>query len=351
MALISFIVTNDNTICAFANGRAFQPIAKDHPNYDAVRDAICKDDVELLAKLTDIPKAVERFTAGDVEIRDGVVFYDGHALDNGLTQRILTLMREKFPFEPMLLFLKNLMDNPSKKAVDELYDFLAHQALPITDDGCFLGYKRVRDNYFDIYTGKIDNHVGETPEMKRNQVDDNREVGCSDGLHVGAINYVRGYSGSGCENGGHVMIVKVNPKDVVSVPKDSNCEKLRACRYEVIDEYKGDLIDAPVYKSSGKPASPQDWDEEEEDDEYEDEYEDDDDGDEDDDWNDDNEDDDDSDEDDDCFAGFAGFGSGVSFPPDEEPLPETNPGDEPPSASPDQPRDFDDHSQWPIGGN
>ena len=45
-----------------------------------------------------------------------------------------------------------------------------------------------------------------------------------------------------------IVIVKINPKDVVSVPNDCNCEKLRTCRYEVVGEYQGELL-KPLYKS------------------------------------------------------------------------------------------------------
>jgi len=34
------------------------------------------------------------------------------------------------------------------------------------------------------------------------------------------------------------MIVKINPRDVVSIPTDYQDSKGRCCRYEVIDEHK-----------------------------------------------------------------------------------------------------------------
>jgi hypothetical protein len=95
--------------------------------------------------------------------------------------------------------------------------------------------------------------------MTRAKVDDNRSVGCSQGLHAGALNYVAGYGS--LDAGDKIVIVKINPKDVVSVPNDCNCEKLRTCRYEVVAEYKDDWrskIDrgesgwnSPLYSSNG----------------------------------------------------------------------------------------------------
>ena len=34
------------------------------------------------------------------------------------------------------------------------------------------------------------------------------------------------------------MIVKINPADVVSVPKDCDCQKLRTSRYEVVKDFE-----------------------------------------------------------------------------------------------------------------
>jgi broad specificity phosphatase PhoE len=42
------------------------------------------------------------------------------------------------------------------------------------------------------------------------------------------------------------MICKIDPADVVSVPLDSEHQKVRCCKYEVVGEYDGDLIPAVV---------------------------------------------------------------------------------------------------------
>jgi hypothetical protein len=146
-------------------------------------------------------------------------------------------MREGLPHEPLLNFFKNLMDNPSKRAVDELYDFLEAGELPITEDGHFLAFKNVRSNYRDIHSGNFDNSVGKVCEMPRNGVDEDKERTCSYGLHFCSIKYLPHFSDG--ENG-KTMIVKINPRDVVAIPADYNNTKGRTCRYEVVAEYKDD---------------------------------------------------------------------------------------------------------------
>jgi hypothetical protein len=129
------------------------------------------------------------------------------------------------------------MENPSKRAIDELANFLDVGGLPITTDGHFLAYKNVRSNYFDIHSGKFDNSVGKVCEMKRNQVCDDKDLTCSSGLHFCSIAYLPHFSDA---SGGHTMVVKINPKDVVSFPTDYNNTKGRTCRYEVVGEYTED---------------------------------------------------------------------------------------------------------------
>lgn len=248
---IFYIVTDDGAIAASVDNKPLPPIGRDHPNYEQAKAALKAGDADRFKQLVDIPQGVRNYTAGRVQVRDGVVYYGNEALHLSITDRILSLMREGFDFEPVVKFLENLLQNPASSAVNELYDFLAHRALPVTEDGCFLAYKRVRNDFMDLYSGTFDNHIGKVVEVPRYKVDDNRAVGCSYGLHVGTIEYVRDYA-----SGGHIMIVKVNPKDVVSVPTEMNCTKLRTCRYEVLDEYKGDLT-AVLYKPTGAPAQPQ----------------------------------------------------------------------------------------------
>ncbi len=136
---------------------------------------------------------------------------------------------------PILNFVENLMLNSSHSSVAELYDFLDACNLPITSDGYFLAYKKVRFDYKDIYSGTFDNSVGMAPRMERWQVDDNRHQTCSVGLHCCSYDYLEHY-GSTTKDSHRVVVVKVNPRDVVSVPSDYNNQKMRVSSYKVIDE-------------------------------------------------------------------------------------------------------------------
>jgi len=156
--------------------------------------------------------------------------YKGVLVGGGLIKRLLYLRDHGYDMENLLKFMDNLIQNPSKDSIMELYDYLEENKVPITEDGCFLSYKRVRDDYFDFYSGSLDYSVGNIVSMPRDKVNPDRNVTCSVGLHAASYNYAQIYGGGG----GRMIVLKINPHDVVSVPKEYRQEKMRVCRLEVI---------------------------------------------------------------------------------------------------------------------
>lgn len=264
-------ITNSGKIAAVINGQSYT-IANDHPKYQQALDAVRKKNWNLFVDLVNISKQVSQYVSNGVTIENGAILYNGEVIHNTLTKRIVKFMGDNLPFEPLVKFLENLMQNPSHRAVNELYDFLDVGELPITEDGHFLAFKNVRSNYYDIHSGTFRNQVGDVCEMPRNRVDEDKERTCSYGLHFCSIKYLPHFSDS---DGGKTMIVKINPKDVVAIPADYNNTKGRTCKYEVVAEYKEDWRsklqrdengwDSDLYSSDGG-----DYDDEDED-EYDDE--------------------------------------------------------------------------------
>lgn len=224
-------------------------IEKEHPNFDEVKQVIKNQDWDGIIPLIDIGESLVKFTAGNIVVEDGAVFYKNKGIHNVITDKIIAMMKEGYDYKPLTRFLDNLMRNPSKRAVDELYGFLETTRLPISEDGHFLAYKSVRSDYMDGYTGTIDNSVGEVVTMERHDVTDNKDITCSQGLHFCSLEYVRDFGWGG--KGRHIMIVKIDPADVVSIPTDYNNSKGRCCRYEVVGENDGevvaDVFDKEVY--------------------------------------------------------------------------------------------------------
>lgn len=234
-------------------------VSKSHPNNTKIREEIKtmqrlrktsndtnSPDIQAcwqrLTDLSDIPTFVAKRTQGLVQVRDGVVFYGDEVLHNSITRRILWGLGEGYDMDSYIRLLENLMENPSKRAVDELFDFLEACNMGITEDGHFLAYKNVRSDYRDIHSGKFDNSVGQILEMARNKVDEDKNRTCSTGFHFCSQSYLPHFSSTG----GHTMIVKINPRDVVAIPADYQNAKGRAARYEVVAEYRGPGSDDPL---------------------------------------------------------------------------------------------------------
>lgn len=158
-------------------------------------------------------------------IKDGVVIKT-----NPILNRIITSAYEGDDPSMYLNFFDKLLSNPNDSARMELFEFLRACTLPITSDGDFLAYKVINSDYFDKYSGKFDNHVGKTVEMERDKVCADRSQTCSSGLHFCSKDYINYFSNS--ED--HLVVIKINPKDVVSIPNDYNNTKGRCCKYEVV---------------------------------------------------------------------------------------------------------------------
>lgn len=246
-----YIIQGNNIVVVIGN-KSFT-ISKTHITYTKVLEAIKAGDWETVKAVVDPKKMVLNYGKGNVSVQGEKLFWKGEELNSGLASRMIAMLQDGFPIEPMVQFMENLMANPSRRAVTELYSFLEKNNLPITPDGHFLAYKKVRDTYFDVHSNTMDNSVGKVLEMERNKVDDDKDNTCSSGLHFCGLSYLS------CFGGERTVIVKINPADVVSIPSDYNDAKGRTCRYEVIGELNveaDEAFTAPV-QSEANQAAPQ----------------------------------------------------------------------------------------------
>jgi hypothetical protein len=243
-----YIVQGQNIVIVIDN----QPhtVSKAHPSYSKVLEAIKAQDWATVKDIIEPKKVVLNYGAGNVSIQGDTLYWRGKEFNNALAVRMVQMLQDGFPIEPMVNFMENLLQNPSKRAVDELYGFLEKSNLPITPDGHFLAYKKVRNDYKDCHSGTMDNSVGRVVEMPRYEVDDNRDRTCSAGLHFCSISYLASFGGD------RTMILKINPADVVSIPSDYDDAKGRACRYEVVGELgvsPEEAFTAPVQENANAP--------------------------------------------------------------------------------------------------
>jgi hypothetical protein len=234
----------------------------------------------------------------------------------GLAGRIVDFLAKGIDVEPLINFHKNCLLNPDYDHVQsQLWSFLQYNGHPITPAGYFIAYKRVglapyykreeeevkkagyakrldlqsgsageedyvsRSESFnpntgeieyeevelgdhlrfvDLYTGDMDNSVGQVVSMEREDVEKDPTRACASGLHVAAMDYIPHY-GAGTapiappegktwaemetnekyrhireQDSDPVVRVLVNPRHVVSVPYDHDSQKMRTEQYFVL---------------------------------------------------------------------------------------------------------------------
>jgi hypothetical protein len=224
-------------LTAFLNGEQYS-IPTDHPNFGRIVAAIQSNRISDLVDLIDIRATVKKFILSDrrFALVNDVIEFNGEAFSSAVTDKVLELIETGNQPAPIFKFLEKVRQNPSKTAQDELLLFCVANAFMIDNDGNIIAYKSVNDNYTDIYSGKISNAVGTVVKMPRHQVDDNRDRTCSYGLHFASYDYASTWAGRDQKR---LLVLAVNPANVVSIPSDYNNQKGRCSEYTVLAELDG----------------------------------------------------------------------------------------------------------------
>ena len=225
-------IKKDDSVTIMLNGKLYE-IFEDNKNYENIIKAINNRDYEELETLVNIKIAVAKYSNGLIEIVDNKVHYKGKLVHNYVATKLIKLWKSGIDVAPLSKFIERLMNNPSYRAVNELYGFMEKHNLPITEDGYFLAYKKVGSDFTDIHTGTFNNSVGQVVEMARNEVNEDKDMTCSYGLHFCGFDYLKHF-GSNVSGQYNVVILKIDPADVVAIPTDYNNAKGRCCKYEVI---------------------------------------------------------------------------------------------------------------------
>jgi hypothetical protein len=212
-------------------------LSADHPRYDDLVAAInAKNEDDALSIVTAHDTLAEVLGVfGDVTVFCGHVSHKGrHLPANYLAQQILAFQKEGRDIEPLARFLDQALANPDPRAAADLYHWCEANQMPIGSDGRIIGYKIVRENFFDIFTGTFDNSPGKVVQQDRSICNPDPDVTCAPGLHFCSAPYLPQYGSYG--GGNRVVLVAVSPTDVVAFPRDYGFSKARGCKHEVLHE-------------------------------------------------------------------------------------------------------------------
>ena len=264
MSDLVYTITN-NTVTVVIDGKSHS-VDKSAPNYQSLRAAVLDDNLEEAKKHLTVGDFLAKWAKGRFACAGGKISFDGEQLPEKLNERIVGVASAGGDPSSIMRFWERLQKNPSWRSVNQLYPFLQHTGIPITEEGKLLAYKSVREDGKDHYSGKIDNTVGAIIREPRNKISDEPNDGCSFGLHVGALEYVQSFGAESRK----IIICEVDPEHVVCVPKDSSYQKMRVCEYKVLGYYGHDLPNHIAFQDDLFGA-PEDDLEDESDDELDDE--------------------------------------------------------------------------------
>lgn len=187
--------------------------------------------------LLDVPAYLAVVTEGLVTVTEGGVLYDGEVMHSVLATRIMEHLKSQQDVMPLVKFMNRVKENPKEDIGEELFEWMQNSQLPITEEGHIIAYKRVDPEYQSFHKApdgtRVDHTPGTVVSMERSEVDHNRKVTCSTGLHFCSYGYIDGYYNS-CD--GRTIVLEIDPVDVCAIPDEYRHEKGRACRFKVIGE-------------------------------------------------------------------------------------------------------------------
>lgn len=235
-----------------------------HPRFEEIYKALIVDQddtvnwVALFAPGIGIQTEFAKLST-EISIRKGQVFYEGEVLHGALSDKIVDIYDAGENYTPFVLFLEKLKTNPEPHSVENLYRWLMADSdgFTIADDGDLIVYKGVGSDFKSYRSGnairngeqlinsQVLNIPGDVIEMDRKDVEHNPAQACAPGLHVGTWEFVKGYP--------VILKVKLDPKYVVSVPNDHNGQKMRVCRYQVIERIES-RVDAEYDRGYAQAA-------------------------------------------------------------------------------------------------
>ena len=222
------------------------------PNPDI--DEIGYELYDLMSPVSKVKREIESsfYLSDSMAIEGGVLKFGDFVLEETLASHMLSLLNENNTpkdeklWKSYVTFLDNLHQNVNEDIRKQLFRWMDYEnragnGFGITEDGCIVGYKGCQGTILEPMSsfsgtaivdgvevkGRIPNKVGSVISMPRSAVQYDPEVSCSVGLHVGTRDYAVSWAPI-------LLLVKVNPRDVVSVPYECDSQKIRVCEYTVL---------------------------------------------------------------------------------------------------------------------
>ena len=107
-------------------------ISKSHPTYEKVKEAIKASDWDTVRNIIDPKKMVLQYGSGYLAVQGDKMFWKGQEFHNAMSRRMFQMLQDDMPIEPLVMFMENLMTNPSYRAVNSTSSSGLTPTSPIT---------------------------------------------------------------------------------------------------------------------------------------------------------------------------------------------------------------------------
>jgi hypothetical protein len=249
--MINYILNSTNgTLNVIVKGKPVTVSkATQEDKYNKVLELIKDNDEEAIIKLFDVVTQVST-KLGVTITKEGLVTYvnkEGQveSLPPSLNKTLIAMYeQDESSITPLIKFWEKVRLNPSYRVNRCLFDFIEANNIVINENGNLIMYKIVKrtddkEVFLDLYTKKIEQRFNIEVRVNKNQVDDNIDVTCSQGLHCCSWQYLP-YYGSAVSGHDAILLCEVDPADIVAIPRDYNNSKIRTCAYTPLSEYTYD---------------------------------------------------------------------------------------------------------------
>ena len=234
---------SDKTITIVVD-RQVHTVQRSAANADALIAELAKGefaDLEVIKAMASVKNYIVYLSQGRISLTDAGIQFMGELVNSYMTERIMRHHAEGVDVAPMLAFMDRVMNHPILGIQQDIYKWCEKGDMPFTAEGHIIAYKKVREDYRSYHSSPDGTHlhhpIGGYVEMERSAVDPRRDNTCSTGLHFCSYDYLNAYQGA---NTGRILILSIDPQDVIAIPTDYNQTKGRACRYRIIGELDHD---------------------------------------------------------------------------------------------------------------
>ncbi len=234
---------SDKTITIVVD-RQVHTVQRSAANADALIAELAKGefaDLEVIKAMASVKNYIVYLSQGRISLTDSGIQFMGELVNSYMTERIMRHHAEGVDVSPMLAFMDRVMNHPILGIQQDIYKWCEKGDMPFTAEGHIIAYKKVREDYRSYHSSPDGTHlhhpIGGYVEMERSAVDPRRDNTCSTGLHFCSYDYLNAYQGA---NTGRILILSIDPQDVIAIPTDYNQTKGRACRYRIIGELDHD---------------------------------------------------------------------------------------------------------------